>query len=88
MASCTMIKRNIKKNIFLYQLIIVLFNPSENLSSQFFSEFTLFGEDIIQFPEMLKQITPQFRIFRREKTAWDSAFQLYSTLLFCKLISE
>lgn len=51
-----------------------------------FSEFTLFGEDVIQFPEMLKQITPQLRIFRREQTPWDCAFQLYSTLLFCKLL--
>jgi hypothetical protein len=46
------------------------------------SDFTLFAEGAIEFPEMLKQITPHINLFRREETLWDEAFQLYSGLIF------
>lgn len=46
------------------------------------SDFTLFAEGAIEFPEMLKQITPYINLFRKEKTLWDQAFQLYSGLIF------
>ncbi|WP_017296268.1 tetratricopeptide repeat protein [Geminocystis herdmanii] len=46
------------------------------------SDFTLFAEGAIQFPEMLKQITPHINLFRREETLWDETFQLYSGLIF------
>jgi hypothetical protein len=46
------------------------------------SNFTLFGEGVIQFPEMLKQIDSHIHLFRREETVWEEAFQLYSGLIF------
>lgn len=47
-----------------------------------YSDFTLFAEGAIQFPEMLKQITAHVNLFRREETLWDEVFQLYSGLIF------
>ncbi|MGI0483348.1 tetratricopeptide repeat protein [Geminocystis sp. CENA526] len=46
------------------------------------SDFTLFAEGAVQFPEMLKYITAHVNLFRREETLWDEAFQLYSGLIF------
>ena len=46
-----------------------------------YSDFTSFSEGAIHFPEMLKQITSQINLFRKEETLWDEAFQLYSSLV-------
>jgi hypothetical protein len=48
------------------------------------SEFTAFAETAMNFPEILKQIAPQFNLFRREETLWDNAFELYSRLVFVR----
>lgn len=48
------------------------------------SEFTAFAETAMNFPEILKQIQPQFNLFRREETCWDNAFELYSRLVFVR----
>ncbi len=45
------------------------------------SNFTLFGESVTQFPEMLKQVKSNVELFRREESLWDEAFQLYSSLI-------
>ncbi len=47
------------------------------------SDFKAFAETAIDFQEMLKHIEPHIHhLFRREKTPWDAAFQLYSGLVF------
>ncbi len=48
------------------------------------SDFTLFAEGLVQFPEMLKQVKSHVQLFRREETVWDEAFQLYSGLVFLR----
>lgn len=48
------------------------------------SDFTLFAESLVQFPEMLKQVKSRMQLFRREETVWDEAFQLYSGLVFLR----
>jgi hypothetical protein len=50
------------------------------------SNFTLFGEGVVEFPEMLKQIESHVNLFRREESCWDAAFQLYSGVIFLKNI--
>lgn len=46
------------------------------------SEFQPFAETALDFPELLKLIDPHLHFLRREETAWDEAFQLYSSLAF------
>lgn len=46
------------------------------------SDFTLFAEGLVQFPEMLKQVKSHVHLIRRKETVWDEAFQLYSGLVF------
>ena len=48
------------------------------------SDFTLFGQGVVNFPEMLKQIDSQVNLFRREESPWDAAFQMYSGSIFLK----
>lgn len=50
-----------------------------------YSDFTIFGQAVIDFPEMLKQIQSHVKLCRREETPWDAAFQLYSGLIFLKI---
>lgn len=52
------------------------------------SNFNLFAEGAIQFPEMLKQVTAHVNLFRREESLWDEAFQLYSGLIFVQTLSR
>lgn len=64
-----------------WQILIHLLN--DNMPSQkLWSDFNLFGEGVIQFPEMLKQIESHINLFHRDKNFWDEAFQLYSGLIF------
>ncbi|MGI8502621.1 MAG: tetratricopeptide repeat protein [Hassallia sp.] len=48
------------------------------------SDFTPFGERVLDQTEMLGQIQSHIHLFRREKTNWDPAFHLYSGLIFVK----
>lgn len=48
------------------------------------SDFSLFAEGVVQFPEMLKQVRSHVYLIRRQETVWDEAFQLYSGLVFLK----
>lgn len=48
------------------------------------SDFTPFAETILDQTEMLNTIQSHIHLFRREKTNWDSAFHLYSGLVFLK----
>ncbi|BAQ60559.1 Slr0723 protein [Geminocystis sp. NIES-3708] len=64
-----------------WQILINLL--TNNMPEQkLWSDFNLFGEGVIQFPEMLKQIESHINLFHREKNIWDEAFQLYSGLIF------
>lgn len=52
------------------------------------SDFTTFAETILDQTEMLSQIQPHIRLFRREKSNWDPAFHLYSGLVFWKKVTS
>jgi hypothetical protein len=46
------------------------------------SDFTFFAETALDHPDLLAKIPAHLRLFRREDSDWDPAFQLYSMLLF------
>lgn len=46
------------------------------------SDFTFFAETALDHPDLLAKIPAHLRLFRREDSNWDPAFQLYSALLF------
>lgn len=48
------------------------------------NDFTPFAETALGFPELLTHIDPHLELLRRTDSAWDRAFQLYSTLSMCK----
>ncbi len=48
------------------------------------SDFTPFAETMLDQTEVLHQIESHIHIFRREKSSWDKAFGLYSSLIFVK----
>lgn len=48
------------------------------------SDFKTFAETAIDFREMLSHLPSHIDLFRRKETPWDSAFQLYSGLVFLK----
>jgi len=48
------------------------------------SDFTTFAATALDFPEMLGHLPSHIKLFRREETLWDPAFQLYSGLVFQK----
>ncbi|MCF2148148.1 tetratricopeptide repeat protein [Desmonostoc muscorum LEGE 12446] len=48
------------------------------------SDFTPFADTALDQREMLGQIESHIHLFRREQTNWDSAFHLYSGLVFVK----
>lgn len=47
-------------------------------------DFTPFAETAFGFGEMLERIDPCMNLKRRDNSAWDAAFQLYSTLAFLR----
>jgi hypothetical protein len=49
------------------------------------SDFTFFAQTALEETEALERIESHIHVFRREKTYWDSAFHLYSTLIFAKV---
>ncbi|WP_138501260.1 tetratricopeptide repeat protein [Nostoc sp. PA-18-2419] len=48
------------------------------------SDFTPFADTALEQTEMLGKIQSHIYLFRREQTNWDSAFHLYSGLVFVK----
>ncbi|NEU78676.1 tetratricopeptide repeat protein [Nostoc sp. UIC 10630] len=48
------------------------------------SDFTSFADTTLDQTEMLGHIKSHIHLFRREQTNWDSAFHLYSGLVFLK----
>jgi tetratricopeptide (TPR) repeat protein len=54
--------------------------PQVNL----WSDFTPFAQTVIDQTETLKQIPSHINLFRREKSNWDTAFHLYSGIIFTK----
>ncbi|MBD2384653.1 tetratricopeptide repeat protein [Cylindrospermum sp. FACHB-282] len=48
------------------------------------SNFTAFAETVLDQTEILHKIPSHIDLFRREQSNWDSAFQLYSGLIFVK----
>ncbi len=48
------------------------------------SDFNLFADTVLDQKETLDKIPPHITLFRREKTNWDAAFHLYSSLVFVK----
>lgn len=49
---------------------------------QIWSDFTTFGETAADFGVPLSRLTPHIQVLRQTESHWDSAFQLYSGLLF------
>ncbi|MDY6785978.1 MAG: tetratricopeptide repeat protein [Cyanobacteriota bacterium] len=49
-----------------------------------YSDFTPFAETALGFTEMLSRVKPRLDLKRRKETPWDSAFQLYSGLVFLR----
>jgi tetratricopeptide (TPR) repeat protein len=52
------------------------------------SDFTHFAQTILDQTEMLSNIKSHVLLFRRDKTNWDSAFHLYSGLVFSNLTEQ
>lgn len=67
---------------------LVNYLQGKTLDINLLSNFNLFAEGVIHFPEMLKQITAHINLFRREESIWDEAFQLYSGLIFLQTLSQ
>ncbi|KAF3888574.1 MULTISPECIES: tetratricopeptide repeat protein [Nostocales] len=57
------------------------------LQVEVWSEFTHFAETVLDRTELLHQIPSHIHLFRREPTAWDSAFHLYSSLVFLQNVA-
>jgi len=53
-------------------------------SVKIYSDFTNFAQTTLDQTEVLNQIQSHIHIFRRDNSYWDSAFQLYSSLVFLK----
>jgi hypothetical protein len=49
-----------------------------------FSDFTNFAETALDYKEMLTRLPAHIDLFRRQESLWDSAFELYSGLVFMK----
>ncbi len=52
------------------------------------SDFTAFAQTALDYKEMLGHLPSHIDLSRREETLWDSAFQLYSGLVFLKNCSK
>ena len=48
------------------------------------SDFTPFGETVLDQPELLANVQSHVHLFRRADTNWDPAFHLYSSLVFLR----
>lgn len=56
--------------------------------SPLWSDFNPFADTAIDFAELLKRIIPHIHFLRRQETIWDQAFQLYSSLAFCRRVGN
>jgi hypothetical protein len=54
------------------------------IQAKMYSEFTVFAETALDYPDLLQKIDPHLNLMRRKESAWDQAFQLYSSLIFGK----
>lgn len=62
---------------------------NQNLpSTPVWSDFTPFAETALEQLDLAPKFKPHIDLFRRAETSWDSAFQLYSGLVFLKLNSQ
>jgi hypothetical protein len=52
------------------------------------SEFTPFGETAVEYRFLLESLVPHIDVLRHAPTTWDSAFQLYSALVFLRSYSS
>lgn len=48
------------------------------------NDFTPFAETAVDQTEMLNQIPSHVELYRKEKSNWDTIFNLYSGMVFCK----
>ncbi|MGB3654960.1 MAG: tetratricopeptide repeat protein [Rivularia sp. (in: cyanobacteria)] len=48
------------------------------------SDFTPFAETMLDQTDVLNHLKSHIKLFRREKSSWDTAFQLYSSLIFIR----
>lgn len=60
------------------------FLPKYIPAAQIWSDFAAFGESVLDQPELLERINSHVHLLRRAQSHWDSAFQLYSALVFTK----
>jgi hypothetical protein len=51
---------------------------------QVWSDFDYFAQTVLDQTEALSQITSHIQILRREKTNWDAAFQLYTSIVLIR----
>ncbi|MBE9032352.1 tetratricopeptide repeat protein [filamentous cyanobacterium LEGE 11480] len=49
---------------------------------QVWSDFTPFGEFVMDFPVLLHQMNPELKVYNQTESLWPSAFHLYSGLAF------
>lgn len=57
----------------------------QNLSSApLFSDFNIFAQTAIDFPQTIEKVVPHLDLSRKEKSLWDNAWQLYSGLTLLK----
>ncbi|BCL38161.1 hypothetical protein NSMS1_46080 [Nostoc sp. MS1] len=54
------------------------------LQAKVWSDFTPFAETVLEQKEMLGHIQSHINLHRKEKSDWDSAFHLYSGLIFMR----
>jgi hypothetical protein len=52
------------------------------VQAKMYSEFTVFAETAMHYPELLQKIDPHLNLMRRKESQWDQAFHLYSSLIF------
>jgi hypothetical protein len=52
------------------------------VQAKMYSEFTVFAETAMDYPELLDKINPHLNLLRDRESYWDRAFQLYSSLIF------
>ncbi len=76
--------QNSKNTIRINWNNLIEFLKTKLPQAKIWSDFTPFAETMLDQTEVLQHITSHIQLFRREKTTWDEAFQLYSSLVFVK----
>jgi hypothetical protein len=52
--------------------------------AKLWSDFNPFAETALAYPETLQKITAHVQLMRRDRSLWDQAFQMYSSLILVK----